>query len=696
MNADDSNNNNDDNENKDIRKTVNRPLSGNQIKALERKRLREEEALKKKQEREELKLQRQEREAKRLKRAQSKRKGKECILHQDQNNNTDTLNKRKKRPREEGDSVRSCTSSNCNNISDHFGEVRFENLSQESVATLECDQIKPTRKEKRTTDRPISRRNGNNSLRPSLRLRRSNKALTTADEKKAKEEEEEDGIKVEYIDIPNEIWEIIFGFVAGYNGAGPALAMAKRRLIKENDNKITIATLLGCAKLIPLVLTCTHFRDLICFGSHFMARCTKDSMEICSTLSVTEGATAITTITSSSSSSSSSLLETDNVHLDKMGQKEVDDMQVEDTLTTTTADNFNAVPEWPCHFSITHTEIMDLLAKNNDCQTLSMLLSSTKWTCDSWTMAIAAARGHRDMVAMLHERHSVPFSVWVHTRAAWSGRNEVLKYLNKKHCPKDSKFSKKKVHLTKWPGKVRYMESIDHILMEAIKSENERAITWALKLKTPRHNLACCYMHLIKNDRFNLLKMLYNNKRPLMDNNRFKVQAAQHGRLKILQWLVKLDNGWPRLIQTESSAKAALGGHLKVISWMQHNNHQLDSSVPFLAARHGHFDMLQYVAVHMPGFVWSPDLCSEALMGGHTHIYEWLVEQGCQADPVACKQASQNFISISSMGTIFTPQYHHLTQFSYWGTSSKSQDLQKKRRRRRRKNMKHATVVKKK
>ncbi len=671
MDAGDGNENN-----KDTRKKV-KPLSGNQIKALERKRLREEEALKK-QEREELKLQRQqEREAKRLKRDQNKRKGKERVLHQGQNGNTDTNNKRRKRPREEGDSVRSnsSTSSNCSSsISDHFGEGGLEILSKESVAT-QCDQIRPTRKEKRTTDRPTRRRNGNNSLRPSLRLRRSNKASTTADEKKA----EEDGIKVEYIDIPNEIWEIIFGFVAGYND--PAL-MEERRLSKENDNKIAIATLLGCAKLIPLVLTCTHFRDLICFGSHFMARCTKEI----SSSSATEGIVAATTTTFSSSSS---FLETDYVCLDEMGQKEEDDMQDTSTATTIADNNFNAVSEWPC-ISITHTEIMDLLAKNNDCQTLGMLLSSTKWTCDSWTMAIAAARGHRDMVAMLHEQHSVPFSVWVHTRAAWSGRKEVLKYLNKKHCPKDSKFSKKKVHFTKWPGgKVRYMESIDHILMEAIKSKNERAITWALKLKTPRHIVACCYMHLIKKNRFDLLKKLYK-KKPLMDN-RFKVQAAQHGRLKILQWLVKLGNGWPRLIQTESSAKAALGGHLKVISWMQHNNHQLDDCIPFLAARHGHFEMLQYVAFHMAGFVWSPDLCSEALMGGHTHIYEWLVKQGCQADPVACEQASQNFIS--TMGTTFTPRYHHLTQFSNSGCKSV---LQKKRRRkRRRRNTKHTTVVKK-
>ncbi len=658
-NNNDNNNNND--ENKGTRKKVDRPLSGNQIKALERKRLKEEEALRKKQEREELKLQRQqEREAKRLEQDQNKKKGKERVLHQGQDSNTDTTtnnnnNKRKKRPSEGGDSIRSnsSTSSNCSSISDRFGEGGLENLSQESIATRGDLQTRPTRKEKRTTDRP-TRRNGNNSLRPSLRLKRSNKALTTADEK------EEDGVKAEYIDIPNEIWEIIFGFVTGYNDAGPAL-MEERRLIKENGNKITLATLLGCAKLIPLVLTCTHFRDLICFGSHFMAKCTKemfnslplmaseeeqqqqkerdelkgedeekkDSMEICSTSSATEGVAATTT-----TSSSSSFLEKDNV---------------------------NAVPEWPC-ISITHTEIMDLLAKNNDCQTLDMLLSSTKWTCDSWTMAIAAARGHRDMVAMLHERYNVPFSVWVHTRAAWRGRNEVLLYLSKKHCPKDCKFSKKKIHLTKWarqkPGKVRFMESTDHILLEAIKSENERAITWALKLETSRHNVACCYMHLIENDRFDVLKMLYN-KQPLM-SDRFKVQAAQNGRLEILQWLVELDNGWPHYIQTESSAKAALGGHLNVILWMQHNNHQLDYSVPFLAARHGHFDMLQYVACHMPGFVWSPDLCSEALMGGHTHIYEWLVKQGCLADPVACEQASQNFIS--TMGTTFTHQYHILAK----------------------------------
>jgi hypothetical protein len=164
---------------------------------------------------------------------------------------------------------------------------------------------------------------------------------------------------------------------------------------------------------------------------------------------------------------------------------------------------------------------------------------------------------------------------------------------------------------------------------------------------------------------------------PFMDWNRDLPLAALNGRMSVVKWLyLELDREWRDLglkfvhdIGTITCEKAAEGGHLDILKWINEVNYPPMSESAFTAAaRNGHLDCLRwawenkwcnnkshvmYAAAeggHLDILIWVRDIhmgwCERmgeaAARNGHLECLKWARANGCILSVETCDYATEN------------------------------------------------------
>lgn len=99
---------------------------------------------------------------------------------------------------------------------------------------------------------------------------------------------------------------------------------------------------------------------------------------------------------------------------------------------------------------------------------------------------------------------------------------------------------------------------------------------------------------------------------------------CRKGDLGILIFL-KVELNWKP--DDEALMISAQGGHLHLIEWLIHNGCSLNEWICNGAAQRGHLDLLEWA--HNNGCRWTEMTCRFAGAGGHMKVFEWARQKGC-------------------------------------------------------------------
>lgn len=93
------------------------------------------------------------------------------------------------------------------------------------------------------------------------------------------------------------------------------------------------------------------------------------------------------------------------------------------------------------------------------------------------------------------------------------------------------------------------------------------------------------------------------------------------------------------LLDENTCAQAAGGGHLEVLQWLRENQVPWDASTCSMAARGGHLELLKWAREN--GCVWNEKkICHAAAKGGHLDVLQWAKDNGAKFGWRACKKAA--------------------------------------------------------
>lgn len=90
---------------------------------------------------------------------------------------------------------------------------------------------------------------------------------------------------------------------------------------------------------------------------------------------------------------------------------------------------------------------------------------------------------------------------------------------------------------------------------------------------------------------------------------------------------------------SEVCAEAAKHGHFECLQYARENGCAWDRRVCINAARSGHLSCLVYA--HELGCPWDPFVASQAALHGHLHCLQYLHDQGCVLERDACLRAAE-------------------------------------------------------
>jgi hypothetical protein len=111
--------------------------------------------------------------------------------------------------------------------------------------------------------------------------------------------------------------------------------------------------------------------------------------------------------------------------------------------------------------------------------------------------------------------------------------------------------------------------------------------------------------------------------------------AARSGHVHIIRWAHAHGIPWDMSTTTTSVGLAAIdGGHLPILKYLLDSGLMqlgskatFKSALPWLAARAGHLQVLQWL--HEKGCAFDELTCYSAATGGHLHVLQWLRSIGC-------------------------------------------------------------------
>lgn len=112
------------------------------------------------------------------------------------------------------------------------------------------------------------------------------------------------------------------------------------------------------------------------------------------------------------------------------------------------------------------------------------------------------------------------------------------------------------------------------------------------------------------------------------------MRAAQGGHLEILKWLQTHKFPWDE----STCTMAARGGHLNILQWARANGCPWDTKTCAQAAGKGRFELLQWASAH--GCPWDEETCASAAEGGHLKLLRWVRAHGCPWDSRTCTYAA--------------------------------------------------------
>lgn len=118
--------------------------------------------------------------------------------------------------------------------------------------------------------------------------------------------------------------------------------------------------------------------------------------------------------------------------------------------------------------------------------------------------------------------------------------------------------------------------------------------------------------------------------------------AAKKGRLKVLKWMYKkkllsIDPLLGSYKSVDLCSNAALGGHIHVLQWLHKKGYQWDEQTCHNAATNGNLELLKWAREN--DCPWNEETSLYAANGGHLKILEWLHENGCALHPDICCEA---------------------------------------------------------
>lgn len=95
----------------------------------------------------------------------------------------------------------------------------------------------------------------------------------------------------------------------------------------------------------------------------------------------------------------------------------------------------------------------------------------------------------------------------------------------------------------------------------------------------------------------------------------------------------------------ETATQAALGGHLNIIEWLtEHLKIKWNEQTCTAAAYNGHLEILKYIRSH--GCPWNADVCFFAAQQRHLDLLQWARENGCPWDKSSCEEEAKDFPEI--------------------------------------------------
>ena len=195
----------------------------------------------------------------------------------------------------------------------------------------------------------------------------------------------------------------------------------------------------------------------------------------------------------------------------------------------------------------------------------------------------AAYGGHIDMLQLLREK-GCPWGKMVVVSAVEGGHLQAVQWLLRNGCP--------------WK---------DRVLVRASKFGHLPIIEWALLNVRPMSSLSDKICH----------KMI--------------LKAARKGHVALVERL--LDNGLPRAaVWNDVSDSAARRGHTHVLALLHRHNFTLSSESDRRAANGGHLETLQWLDANALVHLGDRKIIKKSLHEGHLHVTRWAVSRGYKCD----------------------------------------------------------------
>ena len=240
----------------------------------------------------------------------------------------------------------------------------------------------------------------------------------------------------------------------------------------------------------------------------------------------------------------------------------------------------------------------------------------------------AAEGGHLAILVWLCEK-GCPWSKWTCASAAVSGFLATLEWLRANGCPWDAltcAYAARRGHMdvVKW-ARAHGCPWNHSVCANAASNGHLALLQWARTNRCP-WNVRDCILGAAKNGHLHVIRWMHAVGRSWTP----KEEYGSH--LNVV--LGDQDAGWskdtPHQRGLQAMSQAALGGHLHVVQWMRANGCPWDTLVCAMAARGGHMHVLEWA--HGNGCPWDVQVYMDAAARGHLHIAEWACARGCPFD----------------------------------------------------------------
>lgn len=106
--------------------------------------------------------------------------------------------------------------------------------------------------------------------------------------------------------------------------------------------------------------------------------------------------------------------------------------------------------------------------------------------------------------------------------------------------------------------------------------------------------------------------------------------AARGGHVSVLQWMKK--RSLLHKYNWHVWYEAAHHGHTHILDWLVNQGYKPDSTILSGAAKGGHVQVLEWGLQHANSLRWSCKVCAHAAYHGHLHVLQWLRRNECPWD----------------------------------------------------------------